>query len=131
MDAETIQNIAQGTIAGLGIVAVWAGKLQWDTRRVRAMDDHVLTVGEHDKLCTERWEMRSRTCNLELKIAVRDGILEALRAIHEEIAEVKDEQKSQRDRIDRIRDQIKSSYAGATIAGGSLASAIAASVKPG
>jgi hypothetical protein len=55
----------------------------------------------------------------------------ALRAIHEEIAEVKDEQKSQRDRIDRIRDQIKASYAGATITGGSLASAIAASIKPG
>lgn len=78
------------------------------------VEDMLLTVGEHDKECSKRWEQRSKLCGLEIREAIREGFAEGAKELNEEIATVKKDVKKHDDQITAIRAAIKASYGGAT-----------------
>jgi hypothetical protein len=118
MTPEMIESVV---VAILSLITGAGGVHAWNRRKSEKfmkMDDMLLTVGEHEKQCQQRWAERSKVCNLEIREAIREGFADGAAEIHVRINKLEDEQEKQRERLDKMRDRIKTSYGSAHIASG-------------
>lgn len=122
MSPETIETVV---VSALTFLLGGGGVHAWNKRKTDKflkLNDMLLTVGEHEAICRKLQDERAKAFGLEIRVAIQDGFKDAAVEVFREIEKIKDEQRRQADRIERIKETMGRSYG---------AHHIASTIEPG